>query len=1244
MKLNKILSSALVLVMLFASICTVIPVTSRAAEADEVKVNVLSADKVITDVDTVKEICTNEYGRYGSKYHGLYFENAQEMLDYEIGRGYIDSVETAKYSLFVNRYTGFVYYKNNLTGQILTSNPIDPAYQTRNSNKPVTLSNDVLSQLEIKYFQITDYKVKDKVYSSYEWITQGNLLKVSALDNGIRVRYALGQDPKDLAAPRAMLEETFVSDIAEPAFDRLAAMLEESIGEEFSKDFAEASGLTYKHGVTSKILYISSYDVGEMEGIYNEYGVYHTYSVSDALSALDKYAKAKLGETNEKYEDISALISSIKSIFAEYSMLVPEELKEMGTYNNMVDKIPALGKGKNVVYIEKYSTLSSLSIVSGAIKNAVPGYSLSQVSIDEQECGFNEPSIAIARFEVSLDYTLAEDGSLVVEIPESEMKFDDTLFAIQGITPLKYFGSGDMNEDGYIFYPDGSGSVTEFDDFFFGEGSDRSNVNMYISSKIYGNDYSYSKITGAHREQITLPVFGIVNDVVASDGTVENGYASSGDKVTNGFLAIIEEGSSLTSLTFASYPASHKYASVYATTDFYPFDEINLSQSLSVSSINTYLMVAQGKYKGSFKMRYVMLTDDSVAENAGMTSYYPSSYVGMAHYYRDYLEKNGVLSDLTDTAEDLPLYIEALGSMDILKRILSFPVTVSVPLTTFEDVERMYNELSNAVNILKDKAKEAQEEADKLKDNKDKAEQMKRYQAMADKYTELAENVQNIKNINFRLTGFTNGGMSSTYPAKVKWESSVGGKKGFSSLVNKADKINALNDGVSNFSVYPDFDFMYINETSAFDGVSKNKNAAKMVDNRYASKQVYNSIAQEYETLPIYLVSSDTISGLYTKFNKEYSEFKNENISVSTMGSDLNSNLGDKKVIARETAMGHVSRVLDRMDKDGYSIMGDAGNVYSLKYMDHLLNVSIDSSHFRYSSYAVPFMGMVLHGSVNYAGSPLNYSGSPDYDILRAIENGASAYYILCTQNTNHLKNDEELSKYYGVDYENWFDKIVEQYAKLNGAIGGLQEYNIVDHKVLIAERVVDDEEMVSNYDDLATEFIEDGVRKGISRVIDVKIKEMRANDRSGGIKLVVDKDSLVSALGDVLDITIDADTIENNATVKAYVDAIDTVIADFHKDYNVDGGEVVNFSADDVKYESRYAYTTDSVATDGDAYVKTKFSNDNGNVVMVTYRSAEGKEVQFILNYNNFAVNVRLEAGKASIPLEAYGYARIDK
>ena len=142
MKLNKIISSALVLVMLFASFCVVIPVSAAEAEVGY-EINVLDSESVISDFDKIKLI-TEKYKTYT-------FASAKEMLDYELNPdgdtatddSYLDSVRYGNYVVYVNRYTGFMYYVNELTGQILTSNPIDPGYR-----KDIDIS--ILSQLEIE--------------------------------------------------------------------------------------------------------------------------------------------------------------------------------------------------------------------------------------------------------------------------------------------------------------------------------------------------------------------------------------------------------------------------------------------------------------------------------------------------------------------------------------------------------------------------------------------------------------------------------------------------------------------------------------------------------------------------------------------------------------------------------------------------------------------------------------------------------------------------------------------------------------------------------------------------------------------------------------------------------------------------------------------------------------------------------------------------------------------------------------
>ena len=101
-----------------------------------------------------------------------------------------------------------------------------------------------------------------------------------------------------------------------------------------------------------------------------------------------------------------------------------------------------------------------------------------------------------------------------------------------------------------------------------------------------------------------------------------------------------------------------------------------------------------------------MLTDDKVAAEKGLTDYYPASYFGMAKAYQAYLtspfstgtekeaaeNQTSILKRLSssDVESTLPLYIETFGCMDTVKKILSVPVTVSVALTSFEDVQSMY--------------------------------------------------------------------------------------------------------------------------------------------------------------------------------------------------------------------------------------------------------------------------------------------------------------------------------------------------------------------------------------------------------------------------------------------------------------------------------------------------------------------------------------------------------------------------
>ena len=1225
MNIKKILSSALIVVMLLTSLLAVIPMNALAAEASAPVVTVKTDDD--TTEDQIKKIA-NEY--LASTY-----ANAREMLEADLGKGYLDSIISPKFEIYVNRYTGVAYYVNKTTGQILTTNPIDPGHTTTD------LDRTVLSQVELVYFNSSSPE-KTVTYNSFDWITQGSIISLSKTEDGkgIAVDYVLGEAVSSLIAPGAIMASTLHEDIAVPLFAEFARILEEACGA-FPTDGSVKMTVS-EHG--GKVA-LESYNLGDENN--NKYlrspkyadNEYEKTYVAKGLSALVDYAKDVLGTKHEDYKKISEFSRHARNIFNAYQVYCVAVEKDQAIIDLWYETVPAMAdEGESAFVLSKDATLTDRRLLDRAFKFCLPAFTTDDVKACEDECRYVNAGVAVPAFKCKVIYYLADDGSLMVDFPANAIDYDESEFTLKSITPIKYFGCGDMEKDGYVFFPDGSGTIIQFKDFY----SATNKIAVNVTSKVYGQDFCYANITGKRREQITMPVYGIVNEAPA---TPETQLITGKDTVTSGFFAILEEGASLAELGVTSGGGTHKYAFSYASYTPYPSDEYKLSEALSVGS-GSYFIVSDSKYEGSYKTRITMLTDESVAKALNMTSYYETGYVGMAACYRDYLKEKGVLEALETVSDDIPLYIEALGSMDVTKKILTFPVTVSIPLTSFDDVKMMYDELSDAINKLKAKADEYEKLADDLEaaDTYGKeTTQIARYREKAANYLRLSNEVVNIRNINFKLTGFANGGMYFTYPAKVWWENSLGGKHGFTTLVEYAKSIEKDNAN-SVFGIYPDFDFMFINNTALFDGISTDSAGAKMVDNRYASKQVYDSITGSYEKLFAIVVSPDALGWLYDKFNWDYQSFGATGLSVSTLGSVLNSNFDDDNPINREQALSHVVTLLDKMaNEHNYTLLTDIGNIYAAEFVDHVVNANIDSSHFVYSSYAIPFYGMVLHGYVSYAGSPINYSGSPDYELLRSIESGATLYYILCTQNANHLKEDEMLSKYYGVDYANWFDKIVEQYAFLNDAIGGLQKYEIVYHSTILSERIIDADEMAANYVRLIKEFIEI-VDRDLSDLADKTLEEMRQDDANigKGLEINIDKASIVAYAEEILGLT-EEELSDNN-----FETMLDEVIAKYEAEYPAKtGATVVSFDSSNIVYESSYAYVTDSVAN-AENYERTDFTCDNGNVVMVTYKNpTDGKTVTFILNYNIFDVEVKvdntIDPSLADGEIKSYSLGKLD-
>ena len=1186
MNTKRIISFLLSAVMIFGLSVALIPTKVEAAHSPS--------------VETESKYTTEQINAIVEAAYKYNFENAQQMLEYELDLGYLDSVKskTGSHTIYVNRYTGVLYYVNNTTGEILTSNPYNPLTGASSDNR----RKELMSQITIAFVESANTTKSDTYYSA-EWAAERAQIKVSPISGGLRVNYTLGDTTTRFLLPGMLAADKFLDHILKPMFKYYENVLEEYCREEApDAEFDFFASDTYD-GIE----------------IYDEYN-----GGTVSVDAMRRYLQDTQRIYNGIYEEYSKDWNTLEALNSEIFMLLQ-------SFTPSEEEL--FDEDKNIIYKWVYTcNISLVSIkrqASELLRKFCPDYTMQQVIADETEVGHENKMDQKAAFRCSLEYTFNEDGSLSVRLPANSITFDQTVYTFSSIESMRYFGAGNLTEEGYVFIPDGSGSIIEFEDFY-DNNNEALRENVSLKLKTYGEDYCYSMLDkhAANFEQVTMPVFGVAYETLASEKVAA---LSGKEKVRAGYFAILEEGSTLASMQVEFGGTLHKYGNVYTVFNPFPKDKYDLSDTISVGGQTSYEMVSESKYTGSYTTRYVMLSDAAVSVPAGV-EYTPASYTGMATYYRNYLEKRGEITPLAKAENDLPLYIEAFGSIDVAKKILTFPVTVAVPLTTFENVTTMYDELANAKTRLLEKADEYDALAAAATEEKNLT-LAQTHKAKADRYRELSAKVYNVTNVNFKLTGFANGGMYYTYPAKLKWEKVCGGKSGFNSLL---DDVKDRQDQGLNFNVYPDFDFQYINNTSMFDGISNKGNVSKMVDNRYASKQAMNSITGEYESLFAMVISPDALDRLYSKFYSKYSDYKINNISVSTLGSDLNSNFDKKNPINREESSAYVVSLLDKMvTENQMNVMMSMGNVYSVKYAKHIIDISTDSSHFAKSSYAIPFTGLVLHGYVNYAGSALNYSGSPDYDLLRAIENGASLYYILSYQNTDALKEDIKLNKYYGVSYESWYDKVVETYAVLNGAIGQYQSYKIVDHTTLIAERVIDPIEDAANFKLLREELLE-MVENQLKLKIDEAYEAMQGDDANlgRGVKAILDTDAIMQQATGLLNKTVEelcaTDFDEKLAAIKASLEA----------EYPGKTNSVVA-ELKEVNYQSKYAYVTDSLATDKD-YVYTEFTVDNDLVTMVTYEDpATGHKVAFIINYNIYSVRVNFGGGQ-EYTIPKYGFEPI--
>lgn len=305
--------------------------------------------------------------------------------------------------------------------------------------------------------------------------------------------------------------------------------------------------------------------------------------------------------------------------------------------------------------------------------------------------------------------------------------------------------------------------------------------------------------------------------------------------------------------------------------------------------------------------------------------------------------------------------------------------------------------------------------------------------------TEIATDLQKngIDELNVKLTGWFNGGYEHGWADKIQVANQLGGKKEFEAML-AALKAKGIN-------VYPDADVQYV--YAAEDSVS-----SKMYSSQISGRPTYVSGFDPVNFGPLnrlakVALNMDSFVFNINGFMSNFAEFNHKNVSLRSIGSKINANYKeDNDFLDRQETLNGILKEIEKVDKDGYKIMGTLGYAPFAKYLDIINEFPADSANFDKTDYAVPFAAMVFSGHVEYTYKPQNLSNRERKDLLKMIESGSGSHFVL-TANKYDKISETGYDFLYSTLYSDLKDDLTKDYSYVKNALSDVYGLAIVKHE-----------------------------------------------------------------------------------------------------------------------------------------------------------------------------------------------------
>ncbi|MDF2943055.1 MAG: ABC-type transport system, substrate-binding component [Herbinix sp.] len=536
---------------------------------------------------------------------------------------------------------------------------------------------------------------------------------------------------------------------------------------------------------------------------------------------------------------------------------------------------------------------------------------------------------------------------------------------------------------GYIFVPDGSGSLIRFQD-------NSAAFSMYYGD-VYGadpaqNPYFDTILTDAiPLKDPVMPVFGIAH----GDGQAAFvAYADSGSEYMQ---IVVRPEENLTAYNYA-YPRF-----VY---------NVNYYQVYNKKG-DGYFSLMDEPNKMDVRMTYTFLAGD------GSDGTPAADYTGMATTYRNHLLELGVLTEkATESSSDIPLRLDFIMS-DSKKGIVG---TEEVVVTAVDDVRSILDTLSTKGGIT---------------------------------------------NINSGLYGWQQGGETMAKPSSANYYRKIGSSKEFKELITDFAK-NKIDISYAR-------DYTTINKEM----INYQGNAARHVNSWYLS---LNKMYILPFNVPVYEFGYATPKRSAEWFEKQYKRVSpySDSITVAGMSNMLVSNYNSDGI---ETTITDAIALYQKTFGEAHNqvkLNFESPNMYLWQYTDRYLQSPVGTSQYVFETDAVPFLQMVLNGTMEVYAPYSNFSFYTQADILRMMDYNLSPSFIV-SKEPSHFLSSTPSADLYSTEFDQYEGLIQDVYSQVNGVLSQVIGYSwtgrtVLDNGIIqnTYQKAEDTKYIIINYTDTA--------------------------------------------------------------------------------------------------------------------------------------------------------------------------------